>query len=89
MTATLTINSNGFICLPKSFLEKFHLKPGATLLADVSDEGTALRPEDEMKVSEAGLVDRNGFIVFTGTRPFNAVQVIMAARTDRENNTTF
>jgi AbrB family looped-hinge helix DNA binding protein len=53
MTATLTIDSNGAISLPKSFLDKFHLKPGATLLADVSDEGIALRPEDEMERSEA------------------------------------
>jgi AbrB family looped-hinge helix DNA binding protein len=80
MTATLTIDSNGAISLPKSFLDKFHLKPGATLLADVSDEGIALRPEDEMERSEACLVDRDGFLVFTGTQPFDAVQVIMAAR---------
>lgn len=86
MTATLTIDSNGAIRLPKSFLEKFHLKPGATLLADVSDEGMALRPDDEMEGSEASLVDRDGFLVFTGTEPFDAVQVIMAARVDREDD---
>ncbi len=86
MTATLIIEPNGSICLPKSFLEKFHLKPGATLLADVSDEGMALRPEDEMEFREASLVDRDGFLVFTGTQPFDAVQVIMAARTDREDD---
>jgi bifunctional DNA-binding transcriptional regulator/antitoxin component of YhaV-PrlF toxin-antitoxin module len=88
MTAILTIDSNGAICLPKSFLEKFHLKPGATLLADLSDEGMALRPEDEMECSEASLVDRDGFLVFTGTQPFDAVQVIMAARADREDGTS-
>jgi bifunctional DNA-binding transcriptional regulator/antitoxin component of YhaV-PrlF toxin-antitoxin module len=86
MTAILTIDPNGAICLPKSFLEKFHLKPGATLLADVSDEGMALRPEDEIEASEASLVDRDGFLVFTGTEPFDAVQVIMAARADREDD---
>lgn len=86
MTATLTIDPNGAIRLPKSFLEKFHLKPGAILLADVSDEGMALRPEDEIEGCEASLVDRDGFLVFTGTQPFNAVQAIMAARADREDD---
>lgn len=86
MTATLTIDPNGAINLPKSFLEKFHLKPVATLLADVSDEGMALRPEDEIEASEASLVDRDGFLVFTGIEPFDAVQVIMAARADREDD---
>ena len=47
---------------------------------------SSLRPEDEMEFREASLVDRNGFLVFTGTQPFDAVQVIMAARTDREDD---
>lgn len=51
----------------------------------ISDEGMALRPEDKMEGSEACLVDRDGFLVFTGTQPFDAVQVIMAARADRED----
>ena len=85
MTATLTIDPNGAIYLPKSFLEKFHLKPGATRLADVSDDGLALRPEDEMEGSEASLVERDGFLVFTGTQPFDAVEVINAARADRDD----
>ncbi|MCX6876515.1 MAG: AbrB/MazE/SpoVT family DNA-binding domain-containing protein [Verrucomicrobia bacterium] len=85
MTATLTIDNNGAIYLPKSFLEKFHLKPGATLLAYVSDEGLALRPDDEMEGSKASLVDRDGFLVFTGTEPFDAVEVVMAARADRND----
>lgn len=46
----------------------------------VSDEGMALCPDDEMEDSRAGLVDRDGFLVFTGTDPFAAVEVIMAAR---------
>ena len=86
MTATLIIDPNGAICLPQSFLEKFHLKPGSTLVADVSDEGMALRPEDEMEGCEASLVDRDGFLVFTGTQPFDSVQVIMSARADREDD---
>lgn len=67
-------------------MEKFHLKPGATLLADVSDEGMALRPEEEIEGCKPSLVDRDGFLVFTGTQPFDAVQVIMAARADREDD---
>ena len=86
MTATLTIDPNGAVSLPHSFMEKFHLKPGATLLADVNDEGMALRPEKDSKGCEASLVDRDGFLVFTGTEPFDAVQVIMAARADREED---
>lgn len=86
MTATLTIDNNGAISLPKSFLEKFHLKPGATLLAEVSDEGMALRPDDEMAGSKARLIDRDGFLVFTGTEPFDAVEVILAARADRSDD---
>lgn len=86
MKATLTIDPNGAVRLPNSFLEKFHLKPGATLLADVSDEGMALRPEDEIQGGEVSLVDRDGFLVFTGTQSFDAVQVIMAARADREDD---
>ena len=52
--------------------------------ADDIDEGMALRPEDEMEGSGASLVDRDGFLVFTKTQPFDAVQVIMAARANRE-----
>ncbi len=37
MTAILTIDPNGSISLLQSFLDKFHVKLGATLLADVSD----------------------------------------------------
>ncbi|WP_395748359.1 hypothetical protein [Prosthecobacter sp.] len=34
----------------------------------------------------AQLVDRDGFLVFTGTEPFDAVDVIMAVRADREES---
>ena len=83
MTATLTIDPSGGISLPAAFLEKFRLKPGAKLVADVSDEGLALRPDTES--AGARLVDRDGFLVFTGTDPFDAVEVIMAARADRDD----
>jgi len=85
MTATLTIDPSGGISLPPAFLEKFRLKPGARLLADVSDDGMALRPDDEAVSSQVQLVDQDGFLVFTGTRPFDAVDAIMAARADRED----
>lgn len=84
MTATLTIDASGAISLPAPFLEKFHLKPGAKLLADLSDDGMALRPEHEAVGTQAVLEDRNGFLVFTGTQSFDAIVAIMAARADRE-----
>lgn len=62
----------------------FRLKPGAKLVADVSDEGLALRPDNDNEGAEASLVDRDGFLVFTGTEPFDAVEVIMAARAHRD-----
>lgn len=85
MTATLTIDPSGGISLPAAFLEKFRLKPGAKLLADLSDDGMALRPEDEAVSTQAQLQDRDGFLVFTGTQPFDAVDAILAARADRED----
>jgi bifunctional DNA-binding transcriptional regulator/antitoxin component of YhaV-PrlF toxin-antitoxin module len=84
MTATLTIDPSGSISLPQLFLQKFHLKPGARLLVDVSDNGMELRPDDDNESREAKLVDRDGFLVFTGTTPFDAVEVIQAARADRD-----
>jgi hypothetical protein len=84
MTATLTIDPNGGIPLPLAFLEKFRLKPGAKLLADLSDAGMALRPDDETDSDRAKLVNIDGFMVFTGTEPFDAVEAIMAARADRD-----
>lgn len=86
MTASLTIDPNGGISLPAAFLEKFHLKPGAKLLADVSDEGIALRPDEAVSNDAAQLVDRDGFFVFAGTQPFDAVDAIKAARADREES---
>jgi hypothetical protein len=83
MTATLTIDPGGGISLPPAFLEKFRLKPGAKLRADLSDDGMALRPEDEGGGADVQLVDRDGFLVFTGTQPFDAVDAIQAARVDR------
>lgn len=88
MTATLTIDPNGGISLPPAFLEKFRLKPGARLVADVNDEGMALRPDDGIETAEAKLVERDGLLVFTGTEPFDAVDVIMAARADRDDELT-
>ena len=85
MTATVTIDPSGGISLPAAFLEKFRLKPGAKLVADVSDEGLALRPDNDPECAGAKLVDRDGFLVFTGTEPFDAVEVIMAARADRDD----
>lgn len=85
MTATVTIDPSGGISLPAAFLEKFRLKPGAKLVADVSDEGLALRPDNDTESAGARLVDRDGFLVFTGTEPFDAVEVIMAARADRDD----
>lgn len=84
MTATLTIDPNGGIALPAAFLEKFRLRPGAKLVADLSDEGMALRPDDGIESARATLVDRDGLLAFTGTEPFDAVEVIMAARADRD-----
>ncbi len=84
MTATLTIDGGGGISLPTAFLEKFRLKPGAKLLADVSDDGMALRPDGDTASAQARLEDRDGFLVFTGTQPFDAVDAILAARADRE-----
>jgi hypothetical protein len=78
VTASLIIDSQGSISLPPAFLEKFHLRPGAKLLADLGDEGIALRPEIE--IEQARLVDRDGFFVFTGTEPFSAVEAVAAAR---------
>ena len=85
MTATLTIDASGGIALPIPFLEKFRLKPGAKLLADMSEEGMALRPDDEAGSVQAQLEERDGFLVFTGTQPFDAVDAILAARADRED----
>lgn len=84
MTATLTIDPNGGISLPAAFLEKFRLKPGAKLLADLSEDGMALRPDEAVAGDAVQLVDRDGFFVFAGTQPFDAVDAIMAARADRE-----
>ena len=85
MTATLTIDPSGGISLPAAFLEKFRLKPGAKLLADLSDDGMALRPDSGTVSSQALLQDQDGFLVFTGTQPFDAVDAILAARADRED----
>ena len=84
MTATLTIDPSGSISLPKVFLQKFQLKPGAKLIADVNDQGIELRPDDGMSSGEAKLVERDGFLVFTGTEPFDAVEAILAARAERD-----
>lgn len=84
MTATLTIDPSGGISLPPAFLEKFRLKPGAKLLADMGDDGMALRPSDETESTSVQLVDRDGFLVFAGAQPFDAVEAILAARADRE-----
>ena len=86
MTATLTIDASGCISLPIPFMEKFSLKPGATLLADISDNSMALRPADESASDQVQLIDRDGFLVFTGTQPFDAVDAIMAARADRDED---
>ena len=51
----------------------------------MSDEGLALRPDYDTENAGARLVDRDGFLVFTGTEPFDAVEVIMAARADRDD----
>ncbi len=84
MTATLTIDSNGGISLPAAFLEKFRLKPGARLVADVSDEGMALRPDGKGEETVARLVEKNGLLVFTGMEPFDAVEAIKSARAERD-----
>ncbi|WP_395745481.1 hypothetical protein [Prosthecobacter sp.] len=39
---------------------------------------------DEVEAEAAQLVDREGFLVFTGTQPFDAVEVIMIDKADRE-----
>ncbi len=85
MSATLTIDPSGGISLPTAFLEKFRLKPGSKLRADLSDDGMALRPDGETVSAQAVLQDQNGFMVFTGTQPFDAVDAIQAARADRED----
>jgi hypothetical protein len=84
MPETLTIDPNGGISLPAAFLKKFRLKPGAKLVADLSEEGMALRPDDGIDNAGATLVDRDGLLVFTGTEPFDAVEVLKAARADRD-----
>jgi hypothetical protein len=61
-------------------------KPGATLLAEVSDESRALRPDDKMEGPAVSLVARDGFLVATGTEPFDAVEVIMATRAVRDDD---
>ncbi|HWB01768.1 MAG TPA: AbrB/MazE/SpoVT family DNA-binding domain-containing protein [Verrucomicrobiales bacterium] len=85
MAETLTIDSNGGISLPSAFMEKFRLKPGAKLVADLSDEGMALRPDHESGNADATLVDRDGLLVFTGTEPFDAGEAVMTARWDRDD----
>jgi bifunctional DNA-binding transcriptional regulator/antitoxin component of YhaV-PrlF toxin-antitoxin module len=83
MTATLTIDSTGGVLLPKVFLDKFALKPGARLQADVSDEGLALRPEVGDGADTLKVIEKNGLFIISGTEPFDAVESIMAARRDR------
>ena len=50
-----------------------------------NDEGMALRPDAGIENARAMLVDRDGLLVFTGTEPFDAVEVIMATRADRDD----
>ncbi len=85
MTSTLTIDPKGSICLPAAFLEKFQLKPGTKLVADLNDDGMALRPDVPSTESTARLVDKDGLLVFTGTEPFDAVEAVMSARAGRES----
>jgi hypothetical protein len=86
MSATITIDSTGGIPLPKAFLDKFALKPGAKLRVDMSEQGLALRPEGESGQVGVRVVEENGILVISGTEPFDAVDVIMAAREDRTSS---
>ena len=72
--------------MPKVILDKFALKPGSRLRADVSAEGIVLRPDDENSSNEALVIEKEGMLVIAGTAPFDAVDVILAARQDRESS---
>lgn len=87
MSDTLTIQSTGTILLPVAFMEKFALKPGAILLADLTDEGMALKPENSevspLASDSLKTVSKDGFTFLTGTETFDAVDAISAEREKR------
>ncbi len=83
MSATLTIDATGGVLLPKVFLDKFALKPGARLRAEVSDEGLELCPDIDDAADTVKVVEKGGVFVISGTQPFDAVESIMVARRDR------
>jgi len=46
MNTILTIELNGAIYLPKSVVQKFHIKPSATFRSDCIDEIMKIRKDD-------------------------------------------
>lgn len=95
MSTTLTIDATGGAFIPPTLLNILGLKPGATLLADVGPKGISLKPaEEETEVEGILAADdlANGLrvikkgrrLVITGGEPFSAVEVIQAAREERD-----
>lgn len=78
MSTTLTIDPSGGVVIPPAILKAFGLKPGEQVRVEVA-------PAGKETAKEAVVADRDGFLVIAGTEPFSAVEAVMEAREDRED----
>ncbi len=77
MSTTLTIDTNGGAFIPAALLEAFGLRPGEQVIVELS-------PTHKKAPRTAQIADRDGFLVITGTEPFNAAEAVQTAREERQ-----
>jgi AbrB family looped-hinge helix DNA binding protein len=79
----LSVDKLGRVVIPKSVRQQFHLQAGSKLRLVVHEGNFSLEPLHEQI---AGLVEKDGMLVFTGSLPpnFDAVGHLQALRDERD-----